>query len=226
MRFFAMCLSLLLIPIWCAEAQSQNRRATKIDFSDPSGIIHQLAPDDGAPTVLVVRPSDKPRVISLLNEAKRKESGWHRQLAIYFLMCLDQDYKQNRDDLLRIWRSGGDEDTMGLIIHLYKQGHSELLDTILKAGRHSDGALSEELGDFFGNELNTHPNQIVAGLSQFSFEDQAGICWMAGAGDGGGIARSTLVQVLGKLAKIEGKVAARCAANVRKGARDAAVSNQ
>jgi len=226
MRFVAICLSLLLTSNLCAEAQKQNSRATPIDFSDPGGIIHQLAPDDGPPSELVIDPSDKPRTIGLLRDAKREEAGWHKQLAIYFLICLNQDYKQNRDDLLRIWRSEGDEDTMGLIIRVYSLGHSELLSTILMAERHSDGALSEELGDFFGNELKTHPNEIIAGLSQLSIEDQSQICWSAGAGDGGGMADATLAQVLRNLAKIDSKVAARCAINVRRGGRDAEVSDQ
>jgi hypothetical protein len=115
---------------------------------------------------------------------------------------------------------------MGLIIYIYRQGHSELLNTILKAGLHSDGALSEEWGDFFGDELKAHPREIVAGLSQFSVKDQAEICWLAGAGDGGGMADGTLARVLSNLAKIDNNVAARCAANVRKGNRDAEVSNQ
>jgi hypothetical protein len=162
----------------------------------------------------------------MLLEAKRSETGWHKELAHYFLICLGQDYEQNRNALLRTWESTRDEDTMGLLILIYKQGHSEVLKTILKAALHSDGALSEELGDFFGNALRTQPRKIILAISDFSAQDQAAICSLAGSGGGGGMAPDTEARVLRNLATINGKVAARCALNIRDGNGEAGGANQ
>ena len=221
-------LYLPLILLWCAVAQTQNAHPPlrHIDFSDPEGIIHQLAPEDFPPPVLSIRASERAETVRMLLQAKRSETGWHKQLALYFLICFGQDYEQNRNELLRTWEGTRDEDTMGLIIRMYHRGHSEVLNTILKAGPHSDGALSEELGDFFGSALGTQPRKIILAMSDFSVQDQTAICSLAGSGDCGGMAPDTETRVLRNLAKINGKVAARCALNVRKGNSEADAANQ
>jgi hypothetical protein len=221
-------LYLPLTLLWCAVAQTQNshRPIRHVDFSDPEGIIHQLAPENFPPPVLAIRASERARTIQMLLEAKRSETGWHRELAVYFLICLGQDYEQNRNALLRAWESTRDEDTMALIIRIYQQGHSELLKTIIKAAIHSDGALSEELGDFFGSALRTQPRKIILAISEFPVQDQAAICSLAGSGDGGGMAADTEARVLRNLATINGKVAARCALSVRNEGKGADATNQ
>jgi hypothetical protein len=147
----------LILSLGFAAAQPNQAPRARIDFSDPNGVIHQLAPDDAAPADVAVDPADRLMVIRLLRKAKHDDVGWHKQLAIYLLIRLGQDGDRNTLDLIHIWRSEGDEDTMGLIILLYRHGRPELLKTILEAGPHSDAALAEELGNFFGEELQSHP---------------------------------------------------------------------
>jgi len=227
-RFTASNLFLLLmLSLGMSHGQRSTPSSPRINFSDPNGIIHQLAPDDWPSAQFAIDPLDRAMVIRLLSEAKRVETGWHKQLAIYFLICLDQNYSENIRDLLRFWRSGvGDEDTMGLIILVYKHGHQELLEPILKAGQHSDGALSEELGDFYGDELTSHTRVFVSALSGFSPKDQDSICWLAGGADGGGMGAEAEARAVHNLMALKSAVSSRCARNVRKGNADAEASNQ
>jgi len=221
-------LSLLLLPsLGITHAQRTQTPGARIDFSDPNGIIHQLATDDGPPADITINPADRAKVIRLLSEAKRNETGWHKQLAIYFLICLNQNYDENVHGLLRIWRSSsGDEGTMSLIILIYKHGHHELLEPILEAGLHSDGALSEELGDFYGEELESRTQEFVAALSGLALKNRDAACWLAGAADGGGMAPKTEARVIHNLMVLKSPVADRCARGVRTGNGDAEASSR
>ena len=84
------------------------------------------------------------------------------------------------------------EDTAGYLIGLYKHGDRSLLRPLLDAGRHSDGALAELLGDYYSDVLTARPRSFLLSLNSRSLKQQRHLCWMAGATDGGGMNASTL----------------------------------
>jgi hypothetical protein len=219
-------LLLLLFSHGFARAQKTQSSIGRIDFTDPRGILHQLSPEDTVRPDLVLAPADKAETIRLLIEAKQNQTGWHRQLAIYYLAYLGQDQSQNVRNLLQIWRSAGNKDTMALIIQLYRRGHSELLVTILKAVERSDAALAEELGDFYGDQLSSHPRRFIAALSHLSVEAQKAICGRAGASGEEGTKPQVEGEILRRLAILNSPVAARCIVNVKKGFADAEIEDE
>ncbi|MGA2219716.1 MAG: hypothetical protein ABSG51_16620 [Terracidiphilus sp.] len=185
--------------------------------ADPEGILIQLAPDDGPPPSLALKPAEKARAIRLLVAVKRDETGWHRQLAIYLLATLGYDYERNREELLRVWRKDGDDGTMGLLIGLYDQGHKEFLQPLLAGYNGMNAAASEGLGTFYSEQLEKNPRGFLAVLSTFSPRRQLVLCTVAGGTDGGGMGPKTEGRVLANLKEIGGEVAQRCARGVRVG---------
>lgn len=193
--------------------------------SDPQDILFQLAPEDVPPSSLNLRSLEKARAIRLLRGVKRDETGRHRQLAIYLLATLGQDYERNRDALLRIWQgcavkdstSECTEDTADFLLKLYVQGHKELLRPLLEGGPNSDAALAEELGTFFADQLEKNPNGFLTALASFPPRQQAAICELGGGTDGGGMGPEAERKVLHNLNRFGGKIAARCAHSVRAG---------
>jgi hypothetical protein len=159
-----------------------------------------------------------------------------KQLAIYLLATLGQDYQLNRDDLLRIWHGcvvkdfdhGCDENTGDMLIKLYGQGHRELLRPILAGCHYSDGALSEELYPFYTDQLEHSPKEFVSALASFRQNEQSDICIhvggdvceQTGGGPTNGSYPRTMRTVLANLKENGGKVANRCSREVRKGYRD------
>jgi hypothetical protein len=174
---------------------------------------------------LTLKPSEKARAVRLLIAVKRDETGWHKQLAIFFLAALGHDYERNRDELLRVWRRDGDDGTMELLRQLYKQGHKELLQPLLARYDGWNAATSEGLGGFYSDMLEKSPKDFLAELSTFPPERQLYLCTMAGETDGGGMSHKTERKVLHNMEEIGGEVAARCARGVRAGNRDANKAN-
>jgi hypothetical protein len=216
------------------QTSSANQpRAGQIVSED---IIDRLASGGVPPPDLKLRPTQKAEAIRLLKAAKRRDTGLRKQLAIYLLATLGQDYQLNRDDLLRIWNgcvvkdfnTGCDENTGDMLIKLYGQGHRELLRPILAGCHYSDGALSEELYPFYTDRLEHSPKEFVSFLASFPLNEQSDICIHVG-GDvceqtGGGPTNGTypdaLRTVLGNLKTTGDDVANRCSRAVRKGYRD------
>jgi hypothetical protein len=215
---------------------------TSSDNRSPEGrigsedIIDRLAPDGVAPSVLKLTPSQKAEAIRLLMAAKRQVIGSRKQLALYLLATLGQDYQLNRDDLLRVWHGcvvkdidhGCDENTGDMLIKLYGQGHRELLRPILAGCHYSDGALSEELYPFYTDRLEHSPKEFVSALASFGQNEQSKICThvggdvceQTGGGPTNGSYPRTMRTVLGNLKETGGEVADRCSHAVRKGYRD------
>ncbi len=110
-----------------ALGQAAPDRFKGINPAEPEGILRHLAPDDTPPRSLALKPAERARAIRLLVAAKRDETGWHWQLAIYVLAALGHDYERNLNELLSVWRRDGDDGTMELLMGLYGQGHKELL---------------------------------------------------------------------------------------------------
>jgi hypothetical protein len=62
------------------------------------------------------------------------------------------------------------------VIQRYMRGDRSLLTPLLKAFSFSDGALREELGEFYGTELKRHPSRFLAALSRRPRSSQDLIC--------------------------------------------------
>ena len=90
---------------------------------------------------------------------------------------------------------GCNEDTAGYLIGLYDRGDHSLLRPLLDAGRSSDGALAEILGDFYSNVLSKNPRLFLASVRSSRPKQQHRLCWMAGLTDGGGMGPQMLFDV-------------------------------
>jgi len=230
-RFLMHALVLIVILTGLATAPCQNAPAKPpgANPADPEGILRQLAPDDTPPPQLALKAVARARAIRLLAAVKRDETGWRRQLAVYLLATLGQDYELNRNDLLRIWRgcvvpyavTECDEGTGELLMLLYNQGHPEFLQPLLAGGNGYQAALSEELGVFYSDQLEKNPRDFLTALATFPPRRQRDLCIMAGEGDGGGMGPKINRKVLANLKEISGEVADRCTRGVREGNRSA-----
>jgi len=208
--------------IACAPLLSQT---TSAKHTASGNILTELAPDNVPPPALHLSAAQRARVIRQLVEVKQKEAGWHRELAAYMLATLGSDYTGNRDELLKVWRRDGDDDTMGLLINLYGQGHKELLHPLLARYDGRNAATTEGLGTFYSEELEKYPNEFLYALSTFSRARQLELCTAAGGTDGSGMGPDLESKVQANLGKIGGEVAARCARGVRQGNKDADDAN-
>ena len=224
-RSFGFFLAVLVLVTGSAivSAQMVTTSDDETSLIDPEGIIHELAPDTIPMDSLNPKPANRTRAIRLLLAVKSKNTGWNRQQAVYLLALFGHDYELNRDELLKVWRGcvekiDGticDEMTAMTLIGLYHQGHQEILRSLLAGCRNSDGALSEELGPFYSEQLERHPKNFVTTLATFAPKEQHSICWLAGAEDGGGMNPKTERKVLANLKTIGGVVSNRCAREVR-----------
>jgi hypothetical protein len=118
---------------------------------------------------------------------------------------------------------GCSEDTAGYLIGLYDRGDDALLRPLLDAGIHSDGALSEMLGDFYSNVLSKNTRSFLSSLRSRPVKQQAHLCWMAGDTDGSGMGTEMLRDVRHSLRVISSRrndalssVARVCMANVNR----------
>lgn len=200
---------------------------------DAGNIVSELAPLGVPPPKLTLGPQRKAHAIRLLMTAKRTETGWNRQIVLYLLATLGQDYARNRDELLDIWHEcvvgdfdhDCDENTADVLLKLFAQGHTELLRPLLAGCRHSDGALSEELYPFYSDQLTRNPTRFVSALDAFLPSEQKVICGDAGEAiceqSGGGPTKGNYPKemrtVLNNLAKTGGDTALRCSKSVRTG---------
>lgn len=199
-------------------------------------IINELAPNSIPPSSLVLRSAQRTRAVRLLLVAKQQETGLRRQIAVYLLATLGQDYRDNLDELLRVWHGcvvknlvqGCDENTGDMLIKLYQQGHREVLRPILAGCRHSDGALSEELYPFYADQLEHSSKDFVTALATLQLDDQVYLCTQIGRDvceqSGGGPMNGSLPKamrtVLANLKENGGEVADRCSRAAQQGYRD------
>jgi hypothetical protein len=116
----------------------------------------------------------------------------------------------SRTDALRILKgcatrpitSGCSEDTAVYLIDLYEKGDRTVLKSLLDAGRTSDGALSEVLGDFYADILVQRPRTFLEGLRFRPKKEQGSLCWLAAARDGSGMGADEIRDVRRNLTTI------------------------
>ena len=219
----SLLLSLGGLMIYGQTVPGQNK---EVNLVDHEGILNQLAPNDVFPHSLALKPAEKTLAIRLLVAVKRDETGWHRQLAVYLLASLGHDYESNREELLRVWRKDGDDETMELLIGLYDQGHKEFLKPLLAGYNGWNAAASEGLGTFYSEQLEMNPQVFLTALAIFPPRRQLYLCTAAGETDGGGMNSKAERKVLANLKKIGGDLANRCARGVREGNRSGEEADQ
>jgi hypothetical protein len=229
-KFIAIaCTSSCLIAI----SQTSSAKKPGTDQNSSADIINRLAPDGVAPSTLALAPAQKAQIIRSLTIAKQQETGPRRQMAMYLLATLGQDYQINRNSLLKIWQGcavknhdlGCDENTGDMLIKLYKQGHKELLRPILAGSHYSDGALSEELYPFYVDRLDQNQQEFISALATFHPSEQSQICVQvgnevceqSGGGPTDGSYPALMQTLLTKLKKTDGEIANRCSRAIRQG---------
>lgn len=196
----------------------------------PEEIVEYVLPQ-GDLNAIKKRLAQYPRakLIRVLTTAQREAREPRAQGIAYLLAVLHHDYAANRRRLIKAMRGCNhrpltmacDEDTAWLLIDLYERGDCTVLDPLLDAGAHSDAALSEMLGTFYGEVLEKHPRAFLRALAPRAAKEQRELAWLAGGLDGGGMADSELREVRSKLRQIGrrrhdqlGTVARRCLVEV------------
>jgi hypothetical protein len=81
-------------------------------------------------------------------------------------------------------------------------GHREILQSLLAMGKSSDAALSEMLGEFYGEVLKGRPVEFLAAIRPMPVGAQNEICWLAGGTDGSGMPPDLLRSVGAQLKQI------------------------
>jgi hypothetical protein len=139
------------------------------------------------PRVRHLNADQKANAVIKLEALRQTTVGKRLQKLSFLLAMLDSHYKINRDYLVGILHGCStrqpecDDDTAGYVIGLYHGGHRDVLTPLLRAGSHSDGALSELLGPFYGEVLVTEPSEFIVALHQLTTQAQGAVCTLAGA---------------------------------------------
>src|SRR5690242_15605031 len=180
-------------------------------------IVTILMPKRNGSGAIQLRGMTKASAVKQLSAAQRGAAGRRAQAIAFLLAALDVEYSKNRDFLTASLRqcqstehADCDEDTAELLIRLYERGHSDVLQPLVAAGVHSDGAMSELLGVFYGSVLKNHAGQFLQAARRLSPSGQKSVCKLAASGDGGGIDSKDGSQIRRSLRAVGGTVAVRC----------------
>jgi hypothetical protein len=124
---------------------------------------------------------------------------------IFALSLVSAQTPKNRNEALRTFKAcirstrpatlDCSEEFAANVIAFYNRGDHSLLKPLLDAGLSSDGALSEELGDFYSNVLSTNPRRFLTSIRSRPVKQKRQLCWMAGATDGSGMGTTMLRDV-------------------------------
>lgn len=91
------------------------------------------------------------------------------------------------------------EDAAAYLTEVYDHGDKTLLPLLVRAGAHSDGALSEILGTFYSDVLTKSPRPLLVAIARLSSKEQKSVIFLAATGDGSGIPEEDLSTVSRKL---------------------------
>lgn len=198
--------------------------------SPPDDIVKFLYPEHfGVPTSIRLQGLAWTEAVTRLREARRSARGTRAQEVAYLLAMLNADYPRSRDFLIKVSAGCGnghlneydcDEDTLQMLQNLFNRGHHEVLAALLHAAKDSDGAGSEALGAFYPQVIAEHPDLFVKVLRSLPGQERESVCWLAGSGDGGGVARGDVQRMRRGLSVIHDDVAAACLRKIEKTAQE------
>jgi|SRR5580693_1349987 hypothetical protein len=168
-------------------------------------VVEELLPEKGPIAAPQLTPVEQARVVPRLVAAQRGATGKRAQRIAFLLAMLGSEPEQNRDVLVAALRGCGarpaarpdaqpgarpgprqacDEDTARFVILLYREGHDELLDPLIAAGKRSGGALAEVLGAFYHEVVSQTPEEFLAAIRILDPQVQDRLCALAGKGSG------------------------------------------
>jgi hypothetical protein len=136
----------------------------------------------------------------------------------------------NRDQLLKELRKCTsprsrecDEMAVYRAAELYKQGDQSILQNLMDTAPHSDGALSEALGEVFSDLLCDKPVTFLKAVARRQQSVQSNLLFLAAAGDGSGMGCTSIESLRNKLKAISRRrndpianLAKRCLVQVNK----------
>lgn len=201
-------------------------------FGQSDDMIDRLFLLKEYPRVKELSAVQKADAISKLEALRPITAGKRLQKLSFLLASLGSHYTTNRDYLVGVMRGCStrqpecDEDTADFLIGLYHGGHRDVLAPLLRAGLHSDGALSELLGPFYGEVLVTGPSDFLAALRQLTAPGQESVCTLAGGADGGGMEPNRFQQAKERLRRAGDRTALQCLGHLEKGNQQAAENNK
>ena len=153
---------------------------------DNGDIVDSLLLYSEYPRLAELGAAQKVEAVNKLEALRLSTTGKRRQNVSFLLAALGSHYVTNRDHLVGILNGCGarqtecDADTADLLIGLYHRSHREVLYPILRAGLHSNGALSELLGSFYGELLVNAPADFMSSLRRLGAPGQEAACGLVG----------------------------------------------
>jgi len=185
---------------------------------ETNDVVQKLMPDGTPPRIIRLSAAERTTAVKELEQAQRRATGMRSQDIAFLLAALDSDYPRNRAYLVAVLRgcdsrrinNNCDEHTAELLIRLDELGHHDVLQPLLAAGVHSDAAVSELLGTFYGRVLLEHTTEFLDAIRPFSASEQKTICYLAGSADGAGMASKDVSRARHDLKRIGDSVALRC----------------
>ena len=168
-------------------------------------VIRALLPNGNWADTKQLRRFERADEIRALKEAQVGAKDWRGVSIAYLLATLKYDYAANRKIVLDKYKSCEHQpfphaaecwDAVSEpMIGLFRSGDHIFLRPLLEIGLHSDGALSESLGDFYSSTLWKRPRLFLGVLSELPPKTQRVDAMLAGTVDGGGMEPKMLSDV-------------------------------
>jgi hypothetical protein len=188
-------------------------------------VVKAMLPDGNVRRLAMPKPSERERVIRRLNAAQAGAEGSRAQEVAFLLAVLGADYERHRDYLLWVMKGcevpeikhGCNFMTGDYLIFLYEHGHPEILAPLLSSNANSyNAAGSESVGSFMSELVAKSPKEFLDAVRSFPPSKQERVCFLAGAGDGGGITPAELRKVRKQLGAMNEETARRCLQQIEK----------
>jgi hypothetical protein len=165
--------------------------------TDDDQIIRALLPNGNWADTKQLSRFQRADEIRALKKAQVGARDWRVVSLAYLLAILKYDYAANRKIVVDKYESCEHQPyphaaecwdaVIEPIIGLFRRGDHTFLRPLLKIGVHSDGALSESLGDFYSSILWKQPRLFLGVLSGLPPKTQRVDAMLAATVDGGGM---------------------------------------
>lgn len=173
---------------------AQSDRSDTLSSNNSASIVASLFPD-GVADAKQLSHLRRDVAVRALESEQARATGPRASGITYLLAVLRHHYSVNRRKLVTTLQGcthrpvipGCDEDTAGYVIDLFDRGDRTLLPLLIDIGPHSDGALAEEMGPFYGETLWKQPRLFLLALARLAPKGQREVCWLAATGDGSGM---------------------------------------